>query len=471
MTEEMKIQTPHPDAEAAASSWALMRDTYAGSDAVKAGGTRYLPRPNGMGLAAYGAYLMRGDFFPAVSRSVAGLVGSVVGKPPVVEVPPAARPWLEDVDLADTPFQQFAADTLREALLVGRSALVVDVAGDRPRLVRYKAEDVISWSTDRVEGVEVLTRVVFREEYLDPQFKKSCRYRELFLDEKGWATSREWTRASARELSDPTQEKYVPGESVVLTRRGEPLTFLPVTIFGSQSIGPNVEAPPLEELAHAAVAYYQVATDLRHTLHWVGCPTVVVAGSPWSGADAKDDKLVLGPTVIWRLSQGSTWGVVGLNATAVEPLRNYLLDKKREMAALGARFLDEQPAVAETATAALMRHSGEHATLRSVATVVEAALESSLATALWWGGLDGAVNVEFNKDFAAMRLTPAEALALLTSWQAGAISYTTYYHNLSRGGVMREGITADEEQRAIESESDSNPPEPAGDVIPGITEE
>ena len=59
------------------------------------------------------------------------------------------------------------------------------------------------------------------------------------------------------------------------------------------------------------------------------------------------------------------------------------------------------------------------------------------------------VNVEFNKDFFSIRLTPQELQALVATLQAEAISYDTFYHDLSAGGWARPGVTAKHEKEQI----------------------
>ena len=77
----MPINDPHPEYEAMAERWKRCRAVAAGSDAVKAAGTEYLPRPEGMahswGDAGYSAYLKRALFFNATSRTIDGLAGSI----------------------------------------------------------------------------------------------------------------------------------------------------------------------------------------------------------------------------------------------------------------------------------------------------------------------------------------------------------------------------------------------------------
>jgi hypothetical protein len=158
-----------------------------------------------------------------------------------------------------------------------------------------------------------------------------------------------------------------------------------------------------------------------------------------------------------HLKPGATWGVVAASPDAVGPLQAYLDTKKKEMASLGAKALEAQPDTAETASAVAMRHAGEHATLRTVAEVVEQGLTMALRIAVWWSGSAASPAVvparaEFTKDFFALALDPARAQVLMTAAQAGLISSRTFYLALQRGDVTRPGVSWEQEQTDINNE-------------------
>lgn len=135
------------------------------------------------------------------------------------------------------------------------------------------------------------------------------------------------------------------------------------------------------------------------------------------------------------------------------------------MATLGARILEDQPAVAETATGIVMRHAGEHASLKSITETVELGLTVVARWHAWLVGTGdlGDVNagVELNKDFFGARMQPGELQALVGALQAETISYETFYYNITRGELTRPGIDYTEEKQAIlEHREEMTPEEP-----------
>src|SRR5512137_2774243 len=78
----MPVNSTHPEYDAALPVWLRARDVFAGEDAVKAGGEKYLPRLEDQTQAEYDAYRMRASFFNATSRTCEGFLGLVFRRDP-----------------------------------------------------------------------------------------------------------------------------------------------------------------------------------------------------------------------------------------------------------------------------------------------------------------------------------------------------------------------------------------------------
>ena len=180
----------------------------------------------------------------------------------------------------------------------------------------------------------------------------------------------------------------------------------------------------------------------------------------------------IGPSVVWELElQGST-GMLEFSGAGLASLIVAMDDKKKQMATLGARLLEDAPTGGtETATAVRMRHGAEHATLKTIAGAIEMGLSLALKTLAWWAGTsvkptDEEVNVELNKEYLNIKATAQEMQVALTMLQAGEISYETFYAFLQSGGWAREGIDAAQERKDIQKVrvDVSEPPEPEPEV-------
>src|SRR5688572_7112190 len=81
----------------------LIRDCLAGEPTIKEARTKYLPMPNASdkspeNMARYVAYLLRAVFYNVTRRTLAGLLGQIFMRPPVVKVPASLDVVVKDVD-------------------------------------------------------------------------------------------------------------------------------------------------------------------------------------------------------------------------------------------------------------------------------------------------------------------------------------------------------------------------------------
>ena len=466
------ITTVHPDLTATCDQRERCRDLTAGSDAVKGAGTKYLPRPAGMDDADYDFYKERAQYYNALARTTTALAGAVLRQPANVEVPESMRQQLDDVTLRDEPFDAIAQRVVTELLSVGRHAMFVEMPaaqeaaapgvptegklGTRPYWVTIPAERVINWRTDRVgSDPEQLVLVVYKEDARkDPNDPYSHeteeQYRELALVEGKYQT-RTWAKNKGQ--TDSIAE-YTASPWVIPTRRGAPLTFIPFTFVGTDGVTPDVTRPPLVDLADLSVGHYRNSADLEHGLFYTAIPTFYASGVSGEG------QLRVGGSVVWRLGDAGKAGVVEVTGAGLKEIREAMGAKERQMATLGARMLEDAHASgAATATEVLLTHSGESASLRTIAGAASAALTRMLRWHVWWftgtgdlTALNGKVRADLPREFFQVKASPEEIKAAILAIQAGEISYDTFYSILEKGGWAREGVTAEDEKKAIKAE-------------------
>jgi hypothetical protein len=457
----MPVNVPRPEYSLKLSTWQRCRDVLAGSDAVKAGGTTYLPKV-GSGQPAwpnhYETYKARALFVGFASRTLEALVGLVFSRDPSVKLPDDARTKLaaaiEDIDQAGASLNDFALRTLEEVISVGRFGVLVDFDGDgtpvaarRPYLVGYPAEAVINWQATNIGGDYALSRVVLRECDEEPdsadawRAKPVDRLRVLELVELGGR--RVYTQTVYRTVDGELRQLDEP---VTPTRRGVPLDFIPFVFINPSNIRADVAKPPLNDLCLTSLSHYASSADLEWARHFAAMPTYWVRN-----AEAKGD-LPIGPTNVWKLGADGACGVLELEGKALEELRLALKEKEEQMAVLGARLIERAQAKAETAESVKSRNAAAFSSLRTMAGSVSAGLTVALRWLVWWAGHDlnaGEVGIELNRDFIDQAITADELKSLVAAHQEGAISFETLYHNLTRGGRTRPGVSADEERAAI----------------------
>lgn len=454
-----------------APKWKRLRDCYDGRDAVIKEGAVYVPDLPGGDASMNKSYRARGNFFNATKRTVQGMVGGIFQEAP--EVSGCDENYLADLTLTNVSFEMFASDIGRELMLVARAGVLIDMPAlkadgtnpdARPYCIAYKAEDIINWRAERRGGDEMLVMVVLKELVEVPDEKDPfvnnmvVQYRVLELKDNACVVQL-W-----REQTTGNKKEFSPfGGAVTLTRRGKALDFVPFLILGATHATPDLELPLLLDLADVNLGHWRNSVDHEWGLHLVALPTPWVAGVKGQpGVQMK-----IGPSVVWELDVRGTAGMLEFSGSGLASLVIAMTNKEKQMAVLGARLLEDQAQVQETASAVKMRHADEHANLRTVAGAIESGLTLVLQMMTWWSGtvekpIDSLANVELNKEYLNVKATPQEVQVALTALQAGEISFETWWALLSSGGWAREGIDAAAERKTI-SKDKALAPEPVLD--------
>ena len=474
----MPVDTPHISYEKARIGWQRCRDAAEGLEAVRARGVEYLPQLAGQDTPAYTAYKKRADWYGAMHRTIQGMAGAPFRKAMSLELPaPLEEDFSRDITLTGIPIKSFARKCLDEVLEVGLQGGYVDRAPGaagaekvRPYLVSVQAENIVDWIEERIGGRQIVTQVRLREmtEEGDPKdpFKRDQieQFRVLQVVEGEYQVQL-WRKQKAAENTqgewtpwspDGTGAPFVPAfrsrplmqvpELQKLTGGGIPFWFLNPT-----DITPDVGKPPFKDLADLNLSLYRNSADLENALHYTGFPQPIAAGFP-----AKE-KFHIGSQTAWVSNDsGAKAYYMEYSGQGLQAVLDNMARKKAEMAAMGARLLEEQKKAQEAAETVRLRQSGEQASLVGMIEIVETVLDLSLRFAVAWAGQNASkVSVSINKDLVAIRALPQELAALNASLQSGHISYSTYYHNLEQLELTRPGIDADEEKEAIEGDEES----------------
>jgi hypothetical protein len=179
----------HPEHDASATEWLRARDVFAGEDAVKAAGEKYLSRLDSQTDEEFAAYVKRASFFNASARTGEAYLGLIFRRPPFVKLPDqpeagspksearnpkaygsrigqAMEEFANDVDMLGTSLTAYAKMVAGDVIGVGRAGTLVDWEQDaeqRAYATYYRAEQIINWRVERVNGRNVPTLIALRE--------------------------------------------------------------------------------------------------------------------------------------------------------------------------------------------------------------------------------------------------------------------------------------------------------------------
>jgi hypothetical protein len=460
----MGVESTHESYANAAPQWQRCRDVCAGGDAVKARGQLYLPMPSGMfDLRDYSAYVQRAMFYNATGRTVQGLAGAILRKPPTFSgLPGDTESELEDVTSTGVALSTLIPRLLDDVLAVGRAGVLVDMpragtAHARPYWVPYRAEQIINWQSSLVDGEHRLSLLVLKSRVRADVVptKPSDAFTPTY-DEQYTAYTLGPDGVEIAIWKQQSRQSALPGESTLQivdvvrpVRRGEPLRVIPFVFLGPDGTDPDICKPPLLDLVDVNLSHYRSSADLEHGRHFTALPT------PWVAGVAEKTALRIGSGIAWSFSDPQARaGMLEFTGKGLSELSAALEQKERHMAVLGARLLESRATHQEAAATVRLRQSGESSALRRIATAYGEGLTRALRFHAWWNGTNttDSILASVNQDFFEEGLTPQEAQTLMSLWQQGAISYETLYHQLSQGEWTRPGVPAADELALIDTQ-------------------
>lgn len=477
----MPVHSTHADFDANAAAWLRARDVFAGEDAVKAAGERYLPKLDSQTTDEYSAYKARASFFNATARTVDGFVGLIFRREPSVKLPErgagvagALRVFAEDVDLLGTSLYTFSKNIVTEVLTVGRAGTLVDweggsATGDRGEqrayVVRYAAEQIVNWRVARVNGRNVVTLVMLQEvattdsDDFEVEEVEQLRVLRLVPVNGEWQYRVDlWRRSDAKSVRTGTKRgkaKWELVESRTPLRLGKPLSLIPFVFHGPRHSLPEVDKLPLADVIAVNLDHYRLNADYKHGLHFTALPTAWVSGFD------KAANLRIGSSTAWVTeTAGATAGFLEFTGQGLTTFERAMDRDERLMAILGSRMLEEHKRVGETAEAIELRQSGENSVLMTLALSVSDSVSQVLRWVYWWNSTEESpetiseelVLFQLNTDFSAKGLGSDELTAIVAAWQAGAISRETMFDLFRRGEVLPPGRTDEEEARLTEKQ-------------------
>lgn len=453
----MAVDSTHPDYDAMLSKWERVRDALDG-DRVKDAGDKYLPRLSGMTRDDYAAYKKRGLYYGATARTLQGVSGLVFRRDTMAQIPAStvAEELVQDVSIRGVSYDRFAQMIFDEAFSLGRVGIYVSMpatnrAGQRAYVTRYRAENIVNWSEEEIDGRMVTTRVVLKERRMlpdltDPYKVKACdQYRDVYLED-GALRVVVWRKSADIGVRAPNAMTWIPVEEYEPRFRGARLTYVPFWMVNARSIGPQPEDPPLLPLADANLDHYRLMTDYRHGLHYTALPTPYVFGG------SNEDELRIGSGTAWTGGNSDVKvGMLEFTGAGLGALSEAISDSVSYMASLGARLIEAEKQAAETAETHRLRQGRDQATVAGCVQNVNAALSDAVTLMLNLSGVPGEAVIEANTDIVDAKLAPDELRVLVEAYQTGAMSFKTFYHNLQRGEMTRAGVDVEEEREEIEA--------------------
>lgn len=387
----MPVNTESAAYKKMSEKWKRCRDVASGQDAVHEGGEKYLPKLKSQDEIEYNGYRKRTSFYNATWRTIAGLSGMMFRKPPTVVVPVTVEELLKNSDGSGTPFGLLLARVSVHDLTVGRIGALVDyptapdgiTAADeqrlnlRPYIKLYATESIINWRMGTVNNVVVPVLVVLKEsaEVVKDEFTSVAedRWRVLDLVPMGGVRvyrQRVFKRKESANANAVSQEFEQVGSDVFPKMSGNFMDYIPFEVMNVDSIGFDVDDPPLIDLVDVNLSHYRTNADYEHGCHFTAMPTLFLAGFTQT-VDPLSNKAtevyVGGETAVVTSNSDAKGQYIEFSGAGLSALERNLDKKEKQMAVLGARMLEEQKSGVESAETAGIHRAGEQSALASIA--------------------------------------------------------------------------------------------------------
>lgn len=428
----------------------IVSDVYDGTDALVAKGTIYLPQEERESMKAYDIRLQRATFYNAYKRTIAGLVGMVFRKNPVLSagVVREIKFQTENIDLQGNHLDVFSKQLFEKAVNHGHALILVDMpprlsqgatladeraAGRRPYWQIYEKGQVVNFQTETVNGKVQLIQVTLKEiaRETDGRFgeKRLTRYRVLMPGK--WEI---W-------------EQRGSDQQPILVKDGETnLSDIPLVPIYAAKRGILESKPPLLDLAYQNLRHYRLTSDLDRILHKASVPILYFVNRD-TGKKAE----TISPDAAIDVSENGSVGWAEITGTSIDKAQEEIKNVEGRMAALGLSVIAEQPKSARTATETVVDYEAETSELASMARSLQDGLEIALDYhAQFLGAKPGnGGEITVNKDFTQLTLD-AQTLGFYSNMvAANQLSLETLWSVLQRAEKLPDDFDVEVEKERL----------------------
>lgn len=443
------VNTPTEEYTRHAEMWKLPRTLMGGTKAMRAAGRTYLPQEAKESNTAYEARVARSTLFNGFRKTVKDMTGKVFTKNVVLkpDVPAQIVRYSENIDLAGRHLNVFARDVFFDALQPGIGYILTEMpaplaqgtgragevtmadeqaAGRRPYLIFIKAEDLIGWQSEIINGVVTLTQARVREmaSVPDGPFATKCVPQVRVLTPGKWEIWREITEGADK------------GKWAKVSEGKTSLSVIPLAPVYINRTGFMTGEPPLEDLADLNVAHWQSQSDQRNILHVARVPILFMAGF-----QAEDAIEIGGSSAVRCSDAAANMSYVEHSGQAIGSGDKDLANLEFQMQTQGLQLLVPQPG-GKTATGEVHDDIKENSQLAMMAGALGDAIEQSfgfMALYMKLPEIKGG-SVVVNTDFGISASAALDIPNIIAAKNAGIFDLQTTIDEFKRRGFTAEDV-------------------------------
>lgn len=464
-----------PDIETMVPYWEKVSDILEGTEAIKNGGVKYLPKFPDENKDDYDFRLTVGKF-TNIYRDVTEGLASKPFQDEISLLGAEKRPkelidFAEDVDGFGSNLTTFAALTFFNAINYGIDWIFIDYPtvqnpdnvtiaeakekNLKPFWVHILGKNVLDVKTRMQGSKQIITYFRCQEPgYGD----EPMHVREFIETENGI----EW-KLYVKITNDKGEDEFIVVEEGMLS-----IDFIPVVPFitGRRDGNSFKIYPPLSDAVDLQITLYQNESALEYIKVLACYPMLATDGTkPPKGTDGKPKKLRTGPnTVMYGVEKsngdGGTWHYVEPQANSLEFLQKNIDKTKNDLRELGRQPLTALSTQLTTVTTSIAAGKAKSA-VTAWAYGLKDALENALMITMKWMGIDYEPEINVYTGFDNVLDDGSDIEELGKARERGDISVETYWDELKRRKILSPEFDIEEERKRL---LDEIPADTAPDV-------
>ena len=418
-------------------------------------------------------------------RTLSGMVGAVMRKPPEVILPDAAKYLIKNTDGAEIGLIQHAQSTLKEIDSMGRGLLLVDAPTTEAatmaeknagllssRIIFYAAESIIDWHKEKKGSTSVITQIRLSEQY---EYQSGANEFEWLFGEIVRVLEIVDGKYQQRIFRFDNTGSQVDDVEIIEPRfNGSPLGYIPAVFVGANSNTESVDTSPLETLVDVNIGHYQNSADYEDAVHVLGQGSLFMyPGERMTTAqlmEANPNGIRLGCRTAYNLGYGGRAELVQLSERPA--LLTAMETKENQAVMIGAQLIT--PTQQITAESARLQRGADTSIMATIAQNVSMAYEQCIRWVCLFAGVKLSEDIEgdskekeicfeLNTEFFLQQMTAQDRAAWIADINAGLLPARAYYAAARSAGVTN---WSDEE---IEDELERQPPAQAPSMDANVT--
>ena len=462
--EDDKLLKRSSDIAAMVDYWDLVDDLIAGYDAVKQGGSKYLPKFHEEESEEYSVRLNLTKF----TNVYHDIIQNLSAKPFEEEVslngdtiPDLITQFIEDVDGAGNNLTVFASNVFFNGINSAIDWIFIDYpvanpdirtvadqkrAGVKPFWSRVLGRNVLEAKSENIDGKQVISYI----RIFEPGVTELDRVRIFMRDPDGKILWELWEKIAVDKVTPKSQFKLI-GQGVLS------IDVVPLVPFitGRRDGTTWKIHPAMRDAADLQIKLYQAESGLEYVTNLAGYPMLAANGlrPEMDETGKKAKKVKVGPAkILWGIPDGNgnhgEWKYIEPSATSMEFLQKKVDKTKEDMRELG-----KQPLTATAGNLTVITAAVAAGKARSVvsawALLLKDALENALMITDKYMNTGYSAEVNVYNEFDSFADGNSDIDALNSARKNGDLSQETYWFELKRRKVLSPEFDNEKERERL----------------------